>query len=154
MHGDFLNCRWNDCMVFVWTGRTETLANMRSSSTLPVPQPNSQPPTPTRLLGSGPAFDFSTEERGDLIQFYNKVSGCTFKTFSLVCVCVCVCVCLCVYVPERVCVCVCVPECVCMQAYMSVYVNVWMDTLCAYVCLHVCECVCVCVCVCEAFLFL
>lgn len=60
--------------MVVKTGRTETLTYMRSSSTLPVPQPNSQPPTPTRLGGSGGAFDFNTEERGDLIQFYNTVS--------------------------------------------------------------------------------
>ena len=44
----------------------------RSSSTLPVPHPSSHPPTPTRLIGTGPNFEFG-EERGDLIQFYNQV---------------------------------------------------------------------------------
>ncbi|PVD21293.1 hypothetical protein C0Q70_19465 [Pomacea canaliculata] len=63
--------------------RTETLTYMRSSSTLPVPQPNSQPPTPTRLGGSGGAFDFNTEERGDLIQFYNTVFTDRMRKFAL-----------------------------------------------------------------------
>ncbi|KAK7113914.1 retinoblastoma-like protein 1 [Littorina saxatilis] len=63
--------------------RSETLANMRSSSTLPVPQPNSQPPTPTRLGGPGGAFDFNTEERGDLIQFYNMVFTDRMRKFAL-----------------------------------------------------------------------
>ncbi|NWX43202.1 RBL2 protein, partial [Steatornis caripensis] len=40
---------------------------MRSSSTLPVPHPNSAPPTPTRLTGAN--SDTEEEERGDLIQF-------------------------------------------------------------------------------------
>ena len=44
----------------------------RSTSTLPVPHPSSHPPTPTRLIGTGPSFEFG-EERGDLIQFYNQV---------------------------------------------------------------------------------
>ncbi|NXJ06992.1 RBL2 protein, partial [Odontophorus gujanensis] len=40
---------------------------MRSSSTLPVPQPSSAPPTPTHLTGAN--SDTEEEERGDLIQF-------------------------------------------------------------------------------------
>lgn len=63
--------------------RTESLANMRSSSTLPVPRPNSQPPTPTRLGGNGRAFDFSPEERGDLIQFYNSIFTDRLRKFVL-----------------------------------------------------------------------
>ncbi|XP_035206612.1 retinoblastoma-like protein 2 [Stegodyphus dumicola] len=51
--------------------RTEQLSTIRSSSTLPVPLPSSQPPTPTKLAGTGNHFEF--EERGDLINFYNKV---------------------------------------------------------------------------------
>lgn len=51
--------------------RTERLSTIRSSSTLPVPHPSSQPPTPTRLAGTGAHFEF--DEWGDLIQFYNKV---------------------------------------------------------------------------------
>ncbi|XP_042908450.1 retinoblastoma-like protein 1 [Parasteatoda tepidariorum] len=51
--------------------RTEHLSTIRSSSTLPVPHPGSQPPTPTKLAGTGTHFEF--EERGDLIKFYNKV---------------------------------------------------------------------------------
>jgi len=45
---------------------------IRSSSTLPIPHPNSQPPTPTRLAGTGSNFEFD-EERGDLIMFYNQI---------------------------------------------------------------------------------
>ncbi|XP_006003016.1 retinoblastoma-like protein 2 [Latimeria chalumnae] len=44
---------------------------MRSNSTLPVPHPNSAPPTPTRLMGAN--SDLEEEERGDLIQFYNNI---------------------------------------------------------------------------------
>uniref|UniRef100_A0A8C8VZI2 RB transcriptional corepressor like 2 n=1 Tax=Peromyscus maniculatus bairdii TaxID=230844 RepID=A0A8C8VZI2_PERMB len=44
---------------------------MRSNSTLPVPQPSSAPPTPTRLTGAN--SDMEEEERGDLIQFYNNI---------------------------------------------------------------------------------
>ncbi|RWS02001.1 Retinoblastoma-like protein 1 [Dinothrombium tinctorium] len=51
---------------------SEERERIRSSSTLPVPHPNSQPPTPTRLAGTGSQFDFG-EERGDLIMFYNRV---------------------------------------------------------------------------------
>lgn len=51
--------------------RTEHLSTIRSSSTLPIPHPSSQPPTPTKLAGTGTHFEF--EERGDLINFYNKV---------------------------------------------------------------------------------
>lgn len=45
---------------------------IRSSSALPVPTPNSQPPTPTRMSGTGSQFEFGVE-RGDLIKFYNEV---------------------------------------------------------------------------------
>lgn len=51
--------------------RSERLNAIRSTSTLPVPHPGSQPPTPTRLAGTGTQFEF--EERGDLIMFYNMV---------------------------------------------------------------------------------
>ncbi|XP_059524041.1 retinoblastoma-like protein 2 isoform X3 [Myotis daubentonii] len=54
---------------------------MRSSSTLPVPQPSSAPPTPTRLTGAN--SDLEEEERGDLIQFYNSVYIKQIKTFAL-----------------------------------------------------------------------
>ncbi|XP_036201868.1 retinoblastoma-like protein 2 isoform X3 [Myotis myotis] len=54
---------------------------MRSSSTLPVPQPSSAPPTPTRLTGAN--SDLEEEERGDLIQFYNNVYVKQIKTFAL-----------------------------------------------------------------------
>ncbi|KAK3785165.1 hypothetical protein RRG08_021963 [Elysia crispata] len=46
---------------------------VRSSSTLPHPQPNSQPPTPTKFLGHAENLN-QEDERGDLIQFYNLVS--------------------------------------------------------------------------------
>ncbi|XP_042293936.1 retinoblastoma-like protein 2 [Sceloporus undulatus] len=54
---------------------------MRSSSTLPVPQPSSAPPTPTRLTGAN--SDMEEEERGDLIQFYNNVYTDRIKDFAL-----------------------------------------------------------------------
>ena len=58
---------------------------MRSSSTLPVPAPNSQPPTPTRLAGTGSSFEFEDrgEDRGDLIKFYNLLFIKKVKTFAL-----------------------------------------------------------------------
>ncbi|XP_055504409.1 retinoblastoma-like protein 2 isoform X1 [Leucoraja erinacea] len=55
--------------------------NMRSSSTLPVPQPSSAPPTPTRLAGAN--SDMEEEERGDLIQFYNNIYIRRVKAFAL-----------------------------------------------------------------------
>ncbi|KAF6288926.1 RB transcriptional corepressor like 2 [Rhinolophus ferrumequinum] len=54
---------------------------MRSSSTLPVPQPSSAPPTPTRLTGAN--SDTEEEERGDLIQFYNNIYIQQMRTFAL-----------------------------------------------------------------------
>ncbi|XP_070616275.1 retinoblastoma-like protein 2 [Erythrolamprus reginae] len=54
---------------------------MRSSSTLPIPQPSSAPPTPTRLAGA--SVDTEEEERGDLIQFYNNVYTDRIKDFAL-----------------------------------------------------------------------
>lgn len=51
------------------------LNSIRSSSTLPAPQPSSQPPTPTRIAGAANSFQFDDrgEDRGDLIKFYNMV---------------------------------------------------------------------------------
>lgn len=54
---------------------------IRSTSTLPVSNAGSQPPTPTRLAGSGQQFDF--EERGDVIMFYNQVYVPEMKEFIL-----------------------------------------------------------------------
>ncbi|XP_023370523.1 retinoblastoma-like protein 2 isoform X2 [Otolemur garnettii] len=54
---------------------------IRSSSTLPVPQPSSAPPTPTRLTGAN--SDMEEEERGDLIQFYNNIYIKQIKTFAM-----------------------------------------------------------------------
>lgn len=50
---------------------------VRSSSTLPQPQPNSQPPTPTKFLNQ------AEEERGDLIQFYNLVYLKKIRNFAM-----------------------------------------------------------------------
>ncbi|GAB1606640.1 retinoblastoma-like protein 1 [Argonauta hians] len=61
--------------------RTEALS-IRSSSTLPVPHPNSQPPTPTKLIGMGASLEMG-EERGDLIQFYNQVFVKRIREFAL-----------------------------------------------------------------------
>lgn len=54
---------------------------MRSNSTLPVPQPSSAPPTPTRLTGAN--SDIEEEERGDLIQFYNNIYRKQIQTFAM-----------------------------------------------------------------------
>ncbi|XP_051548338.1 retinoblastoma-like protein 2 isoform X2 [Myxocyprinus asiaticus] len=54
--------------------------SMRSSSTLPIPQPSSTPSTPTRVPG-GPQDQ--EEERGDLIHFYNHVYIKQIKQFAL-----------------------------------------------------------------------
>lgn len=63
------------------TGSRDSSPVMRSSSTLPQPQPSSAPPTPPRL--SGPSSDSEEEERGDLIQFYNNVYIEQIKDFAL-----------------------------------------------------------------------
>lgn len=62
-------------------GSRDSSPVMRSSSTLPVPQPSSAPPTPPRL--SGPSSDSDEEERGDLIHFYNNVYIEQIKDFAL-----------------------------------------------------------------------
>lgn len=54
---------------------------IRSSSTLPVPQPNSAPPTPTRLTSAN--SDIEEEEQGDLIRFYNNIYIEQMKEFAL-----------------------------------------------------------------------
>ncbi|XP_076771721.1 retinoblastoma-like protein 2 isoform X2 [Arvicanthis niloticus] len=54
---------------------------MRSNSTLPVPQPSSAPPTPTRLTGAN--SDIEEEERGDLIQFYNNIYRKQIQAFAM-----------------------------------------------------------------------
>lgn len=72
------------CFLCCFTGK-ESLVKMRSSSTLPVPQPTSQPPTPTRLAGTVSSFEFEDrgEDRGDLIKFYNTLFIKKVKTFAL-----------------------------------------------------------------------
>lgn len=54
---------------------------MRSSSTLPIPQPSSTPSTPTHAPGAPPEQE--EEERGDLIRFYNHVYIKQIKPFAL-----------------------------------------------------------------------
>lgn len=68
------------CSCFSVDSR-DSSPNMRSSSTLPVPQPSSAPPTPTRLAGAN--SDMEEEERGDLIQFYNNIYIRRVKAFAL-----------------------------------------------------------------------
>ncbi|KAK6477027.1 retinoblastoma-like protein 2 isoform X1 [Huso huso] len=63
------------------TSRDSSPVLMRSSSTLPVPQPSSAPPTPTRLTGAN--SDIEEEERGDLIQFYNSIYIKEIREFAL-----------------------------------------------------------------------
>ncbi|XP_077144321.1 retinoblastoma-like protein 2 isoform X1 [Ranitomeya variabilis] len=62
-------------------GSREPSPVMRSSSTLPIPQPSSAPPTPTRL--SGASSDLEEEERGDLVHFYNNIYIGNMKSFAL-----------------------------------------------------------------------
>jgi len=54
---------------------SDSLSAIRSSSTLPVAEPSSEPPTPTRMAGAANTFQFEDrgEDRGDLIKFYNSV---------------------------------------------------------------------------------
>jgi len=54
---------------------------VRSSSTLPFPQPSSCPPTPTGLAGTASSFEY--EDRGDLILFYNTVYVRRLQGFAL-----------------------------------------------------------------------
>ncbi|KAG8437703.1 hypothetical protein GDO86_008418 [Hymenochirus boettgeri] len=51
------------------------------SSTLPVPQPNSAPPTPTKLPGA--SNNMEGEERGDLVQFYNNIYMEKIRGFAM-----------------------------------------------------------------------
>ncbi|XP_064466642.1 retinoblastoma-like protein 1 isoform X1 [Ornithodoros turicata] len=60
---------------------TEPATSTRSSSTLPMLLPNSQPPTPTRLAGTSTQFEF--DERGDIIRFYNEIYRRRIQTFAL-----------------------------------------------------------------------
>ncbi|XP_056137847.1 retinoblastoma-like protein 2 [Lampris incognitus] len=55
---------------------------MRSSSTLPAPQPSSTPSTPTKTPSSSLPGD-SEQERGDLIHFYNQVYIKQMRPFAL-----------------------------------------------------------------------
>ncbi|XP_053174930.1 LOW QUALITY PROTEIN: retinoblastoma-like protein 2 [Scomber japonicus] len=63
---------------------------IRSSSTLPGPQPGSAPSTPNKNSSSSPSSSFSSsvagdgeEERGDLIHFYNNVYIKQMRHFAL-----------------------------------------------------------------------
>lgn len=60
---------------------------VRSSSTLPTPQPGSAPATPTSTSGktssSPAAADGEEEQRGDLILFYNSVYIKQMRHFAL-----------------------------------------------------------------------
>ena len=58
-----------------------TAPPVRSSSTLPFPQPSSGPPTPTGLAGTASSFEY--EDRGDLILFYNKVYVRCIQSFAM-----------------------------------------------------------------------
>ena len=60
----------------MFTGIQDRLNNLRSSSTLPLSQPESCPPTPTRVSTANTVVydNDQREERGDVIKFYNSVS--------------------------------------------------------------------------------
>ncbi|PSN32145.1 hypothetical protein C0J52_22608 [Blattella germanica] len=59
----------------------ESKDRIRSSSTLPVTQPPSAPPTPTHLAGTSSTFEH--EDRGDLIKFYNTIYVQKVQNFAL-----------------------------------------------------------------------
>lgn len=63
------------------TNGEKALPPVRSSSTLPFPQPSSCPPTPTGLAGTSSSFEY--EDRGDLILFYNTVYVRRLQAFAL-----------------------------------------------------------------------
>ncbi|KAM7002349.1 retinoblastoma-like protein 2 [Tautogolabrus adspersus] len=56
---------------------------VRSSSTLPAPQPGSAPSTPNKTSSSSSAVCETEEERGDLILFYNNVYIKQMRLFAL-----------------------------------------------------------------------
>ncbi|XP_047675874.1 retinoblastoma-like protein 2 isoform X1 [Tachysurus fulvidraco] len=64
------------------TSGNSSPVSMRSSSTLPVPQPSSASSTPTRTPGILPEQE-EEEEQGDLICFYNQVYIKQIKLFAL-----------------------------------------------------------------------
>lgn len=71
----------SDVLLFCCTASGESSpVSMRSSSTLPIPQPSSAPSTPTRAPGGPQEQD---EDRGDLIRFYNHVYIKQIKPFAL-----------------------------------------------------------------------
>jgi hypothetical protein len=65
--------------------KPERVGAIRAAITLPAAAPTSDPPTPTRLAGTGTAFEFDEggEDRGDLIKFYNAVFVKKVKQFAL-----------------------------------------------------------------------
>jgi hypothetical protein len=65
----------------IWFTVEDTKDGIRSSSTLPLAQPPSAPPTPTHLAGTGSTFE--SEDRGDLIKFYNTIYVLKVKGFAL-----------------------------------------------------------------------
>nr|CAD7408668.1 unnamed protein product [Timema poppensis] len=54
---------------------------VRSSSTLPATRPLSAPPTPTQMSGTFNSFE--SEDRGDLIKFYNTVYVQKLQSFAV-----------------------------------------------------------------------
>nr|CAD7428543.1 unnamed protein product [Timema monikensis] len=54
---------------------------VRSSSTLPATRPPSAPPTPTQMSGTFNSFE--SEDRGDLIKFYNTVYVQKLQSFAV-----------------------------------------------------------------------
>jgi hypothetical protein len=66
--------------AFWFTGE-DPRDGIRSSSTLPLTQPPSAPPTPTHLAGTGSSFE--SEDRGDLIKFYNTIYVLKVQGFAL-----------------------------------------------------------------------
>jgi len=66
---------------------SDSLSAIRSSSTLPIVEPSSEPLTPTRMAGAANTFQFEDrgEDRGDLIKFYNSVRK--FFVVSLIFLC-------------------------------------------------------------------
>jgi len=73
--GDMLNVFLYLTAGSIKAAASDSLSAIRSSSTLPIAEPSTEPPTPTRMAGAANTFQFEDrgEDRGDLIKFYNSV---------------------------------------------------------------------------------
>nr|CAD7396042.1 unnamed protein product [Timema cristinae] len=68
-------------LLFDWGEEGREREPVRSSSTLPATRPPSAPPTPTQMSGTFNSFE--SEDRGDLIKFYNTVYVQKLQSFAV-----------------------------------------------------------------------